>query len=77
MFNTKVSQATITHEFGVENKKLHMAICGKKYDLGKKASHKKTVPVKQRAMEKKPTADQPTTPEVEITKICGDDKEQA
>ena len=32
MFNTKVSQATIAWEFGVENKKLHMAIPGHKYN---------------------------------------------
>ena len=37
MFNTKVSQAAIAQEFGVENKKLHMAISGCKYDAGKKA----------------------------------------
>ena len=54
-----------------------MAICGRKYDPGKKASHKKTAPVKQKATEKKPTADQPTTPEAEITKIRGDDGKQA
>ena len=76
MFNTKVSQATITCEFGVENKRLHMAICGRKYDPGKKASRKKTTPVKQKATEKKPTADQPTTPETEITEIRGDSDEQ-
>ena len=76
MFNTKVSQATMAHESRVENEKLHMAICGIKYDPGKKASRKKTTPVKQKATEKKPTADQPTTPEAEITKICGDDDEQ-
>ena len=41
MFSTKVSQATIAWEFGVENKKLHMAISGHKYDASKKLSHKK------------------------------------
>ena len=76
MFNTKVSQATIAHEFRVENKKLHMAICRRKYDPGKKVSHKKNATVKQKATEKKPTADQPTTPEVEIAKICSDNDEQ-
>ena len=41
MFNTKVSQATIAQEFGVENKKLHMAFSSHKYDAGKKLSHKR------------------------------------
>ena len=40
MFNTKVSQATIAQKFRVENKKLHMAISGHKYNAGKKPSHK-------------------------------------
>ena len=41
MFNTKVSQATIAQEFEVENKKLHMAISGRKYDASKKPFHKR------------------------------------
>ena len=60
----------------MENKKLHMAICRRKYDPGKKASCKKITPIKQKATEKKPTADQPTIPEAEITEIHGDDDEQ-
>ena len=40
MFNTKVSQATIAREFGVEIKTLHLAMSGHKYDLGKKPSIK-------------------------------------
>ena len=57
MFNTKVSQATIAHEFRAENKKLHMAILGRKYNPGKKPSCKKATPVKQKATQKKSTAD--------------------
>ena len=40
MFNTKVLQATITHEFGVKVKMLHLSMSGHKYDLGKNPSHK-------------------------------------
>ena len=75
MFNTRVSQAAIAHKFRVKNKKLHMAISGKKYDPGKKPSCKKGTPVKQKAMQKKSTADQPTSPEAEITKIHGDNEQ--
>ena len=64
MFNTKV---TIAHEIGVENKKLHMVISGRKYDPGKKSSNKKATQVKQKATQKKSTADQPISPEAEIT----------
>ena len=75
MFNTKVSQTTIACEFGVENKKLHMAILGRNYNPGKKPSHKKATPVKQKATQKKSTADQPISPEAEITEIHGDDEQ--
>ena len=40
MLTTKVSQATIIPEFGVEIKKLHLSMSGCKYDPGKKPSCK-------------------------------------
>ena len=40
MFNTKVWQATITHGFRVETKKLHLSMSGHKYNPGKKPSCK-------------------------------------
>ena len=79
IFNTKVSQATIAHEFRVENKKLHMAISGRKFNPGKKPCCKKVTPsnnpVKQKVTQKKSSADQPTDPEAEITEIQGDNEQ--
>ena len=49
-----------------------MAISGRKYNPGKKPSYKKATPGKQKATQKKSTADQPINPEAEITKIHGD-----
>ena len=40
VFNTKLLQATIVHEFGVEIKKLHLSMSGRKYNPGKKPSCK-------------------------------------
>ena len=40
MFNTKVLQATIAHKFGVEIKKLHLSMSGRKYNPEKKPSCK-------------------------------------
>ena len=36
MFHSKISQATLSKEFAVAEKKLHLAISGRKYDPGKK-----------------------------------------
>ena len=66
MFNTKVSQATIAPEFGVENKKLHMAISGCKYDAGKKPSCKRAPSGDKDKMDK--TTDKPPKCKVAPTK---------
>ena len=42
MFDSKVSQSTLTKEFAVAEKKLHLAVRGRKYDPGKKTSKPKT-----------------------------------
>ena len=38
LFNSKVTQLRVAKDFAVAEKKLHLAIRGRKYDLGKKAS---------------------------------------
>ena len=42
LFNSKYRQLQITKDFAVAEKKLHLAASGRKYDLGKKAPHKRT-----------------------------------
>ena len=42
MFDSKVSQSTLTKEFAVVEKKLHLAVSGRKYDPGKKIPKPKT-----------------------------------
>ena len=42
LFNSKYPQLQITKDFAVAEKKLHLAASGRKYDLGKKAHHKRT-----------------------------------
>ena len=42
LFNSKYSQLQIAKDFAVAEKKLHLMASGRKYDLGKKAPHKKT-----------------------------------
>ena len=41
LFNSKVMQLCVTKDFAVAEKKLHLAISGRKYDPGKKASKRK------------------------------------
>ena len=40
-FNSKCTQLHVTKDFAVAEKKLHLAISGRKYDPGKKASKRK------------------------------------
>ena len=42
MFDSKVSQSTLAKEFAVVEKKLHLAISGRKYDPGKTTPKSKT-----------------------------------
>ena len=41
LFNSKCTQLHVTKDFAVAQKKLHLAISGRKYDPGKKASKRK------------------------------------
>ena len=41
LFNSKCTQLHVTKDFGVAEKKLHLAISRRKYDPGKKASKRK------------------------------------
>ena len=41
LFNSKVTQLCVAKDFAVAEKKLHLAISGRKYDPGKKASKRK------------------------------------
>ena len=41
LFNSKITQLHVAKVFAVAEKKLHRAISGRKYDLGKKASKRK------------------------------------
>ena len=41
LFNSKCTQLHVTKVFAVAEKKLHLAISGRKYDPGKKASKRK------------------------------------
>ena len=42
MFDTKISQAEFAKEFAVSEKKLHLAISGRKYDPGKEVPERKS-----------------------------------
>ena len=41
LFNSKCTQLLVAEDFAVAEKKLHLAISGRKYDPGKKASKRK------------------------------------
>ena len=41
LFNSKCTQLHVAKDFAVAEKKLHLTISGRKYDLGKKASKRK------------------------------------
>ena len=57
LFNSKCTQLHVTKDFAVAEKKLHVAISGRKYDPGKKASkRKRTLDVK--TLDPKPSTSQ-------------------
>ena len=62
MFDSKISQAALTKEFAVAEKKLHLAVSGRKYDPGKKfpkqKPHDKPKPKKKAAKMDKPKTDE-------------------
>ena len=64
MFDAKISQAALTKEFVVVEKKLHLAVSGRKYNPGKKflkqKPHDKPNPKKNKAAK----TDEPKTDEV-------------
>ena len=43
LFNSKCTQLNVAKDFAVAEKKLHLAISGRKYDPGKKASKRKLI----------------------------------
>ena len=43
LFNSKCTQLHVAKDFAVAEKKLHLAVSGRKYDLGKKASKRKHI----------------------------------
>ena len=55
LFNSKYTQLLVAKDFAVAEKKLHLAISGRKYDPGKKASKRK------RTSDKKAADPQPST----------------
>ena len=64
MFHSKISQATLMKEFMVAEKKLHLAISGRKYDPGKKFPKQKPCD-KPKPKKKKPVkTDEPKKDEV-------------
>ena len=58
LFNSKYPQLQITKDFAVAEKTLHLAANGRKYDLGKKAPHKRTASGKIPTATKMSTQDQ-------------------
>ena len=63
MFDTKISQAELSQDFAIAEKKLHMAVSESKYDPGKKASKSKGEPKdpKEQTEQKKPKMTQQVT----------------
>ena len=60
LFNSKYTQLLVAKDFAVAEKKLHLAISGRKYDPGKKASKRKHTSEKKAADPKPSTSqDQP------------------
>ena len=55
LFNSKYPQLQVAKDFAVPEKKLHLAVSGRKYDLGKKA------PKKRRTSNGKTAAPKPST----------------
>ena len=60
LFNSKYTQLLVAKDFAVAEKKLHLAVSGRKYDPGKKASKRKHTSEKKAADPKPSTSqDQP------------------
>ena len=63
MFDSKISQTVLIKEFTVAEKKLHLAVSGRKYDLGKKFPKQKPCD-KPKPKKKAAKMDKPKTDEV-------------
>ena len=64
MFDPKMSQAALTKEFVVAEKKLHLAVSGRKYDPGKKFPKQKPCDKPNPKKKKAAKTDEPKTDEV-------------
>ena len=64
MFDSKISQAALMKEFMVAEKKLHLAVSGRKYDPGKKFSKEKPCDKPETKKKKSAKMDEPKTDEV-------------
>ena len=72
MFDSRVSQSTLAKEFTVAEKKLHLAVSGRKYDPGKKTPKLKTR-VKSSTQKKKSA--KPDEPKKDRTTEIPEDKQ--
>ena len=63
LFNSKCTQLHVTKDFAVAEKKLHLAISGRKYDPGKKTSKRKCTSDEKTSDPKPSTSQDKSTPE--------------
>ena len=63
LFNTKYSQLHVAKDFAVAEKKLHLAVSGRKYDQGKKAPKRKRTSDVKTADPKPSTSQEKSTSE--------------
>ena len=66
MFDSKISQAALAKEFVVAEKKLHLAVSGRKYDPVKKFPKQKPCDKPEPKKKKAAKTDEPKTDEVVI-----------
>ena len=62
LFNSKCTQSHVAKDFAVAEKKLHLAISGRKYNPGKKASKRKLTSDEKTADPKPSTSKEESTP---------------
>ena len=63
LFNSKCTQLHVTKDFAVAEKKLHLAISGRKYDPGKKTSKRKRTSDEKTSDPKPSTSQDKSAPE--------------
>ena len=77
LFNTKYPQLLVAKDFAVAEKKLHLAVSGRKYDPGKKASKKRrTSDVKTADPKPSTSQDQPQDESISEQPQCASAAEQ-